>query len=224
MLLFVGLPMAAATQGTPRETAGDGFETSFDAAPQIANASHALVPLSRVTRRLAVTIVQPGAWTLQDALDAASAGDELVLADGYYYTTSGDNVVYIDKSITIRAQNQRGAILSGSNTRRVVAITSGTVILEGLDITGGKAESTLGSASVGGGGIYIVGGAVTINNCTIHSNTAPYANGFGMQRGAGIRISGGTAVTFNNCDIHSNTVSGYLFDPGSGGGVFSEGC
>ena len=113
------------------------FETSFDTAPPLSNAS--IVPLSRVTRRLAVINVQPGAGTLQAALNAASAGDELVLADGIYSSNSGDNVVYIWKSITIRALNPRGAIINGLDQRRCIAITSGTVVLEGLDITRGFA-------------------------------------------------------------------------------------
>ena len=67
---------------------------------------------SRVTRRLTVTIVSPGSGTLQTALNAASAGDELVLEDGDY-TGSGDNVLDIGSTtcsgsscdVTIRAQN-----------------------------------------------------------------------------------------------------------------------
>ena len=134
VLLSVGLPMAAAAaQGMANEKAGND-ETSFDAAPPLVNAS--MIPLSRVTRRLAVINVQPGAGTLQAALNAASAGDELILANGTY-TGSGTNVLDIGKTITIRALHTRGAILNGQSARRVVAITSGTVVLEGLDITGG---------------------------------------------------------------------------------------
>ena len=42
------------------------------------------VSSSPVTRRLAVVSVSPGVGTLQAAVNAASAGDELVLADGTY--------------------------------------------------------------------------------------------------------------------------------------------
>ena len=56
---------------------------------------------------------------LQAALDAASAGDELMLANGTY-TSSGTNVLEIGKSITIRALHSRGAILDGQNARRGV--------------------------------------------------------------------------------------------------------
>ena len=135
LLLFVGLaPMAAALQSAHDEAGDPG--RGIDTAPPLVNASIA----SRVTRRLAVIDVQPGAGTLQAALNAASDGDELVLANGTY-TGSGANVLEVGKSVTIRALHARGAILDGENARRVVSITSGTVVLEGLDITRGSVPS-----------------------------------------------------------------------------------
>ena len=92
-------------------------------------------------RRLATTAVSPGAGTLQAALDAASAGDILELADGTYtstYTGSGPNVLQISKDITIRAQNYGQAILDGENVRRVIYILNGTVVLQGLGVTKGS--------------------------------------------------------------------------------------
>ena len=134
LLLFVGLaPMAAALQGAHDEAGDPG--RGVDTAPPLVNASIA----SRVTRRLAVIDVQPGAGTLQAALNAASDGDELVLANGTY-TGSGAEVLEVGKSVTIRALHARGAILDGENARRVVSITSGTVVLEGLDITRGSSS------------------------------------------------------------------------------------
>ena len=107
----------------------------------LVHASIAMEPLmvpssSHVTRRLTVIIVQPGAGTLQAALDGVSAGDELVLADGVY-TGSGTNVLDIGKSVTIRAQNAGQAVLDGEDARRVVSITAGPVVLDGLHITRG---------------------------------------------------------------------------------------
>ena len=84
----------------------------------------------------------PGEDTLQAALTAASPGDELVLADGTYTGNGGnagsaDNVLVINKDITIRAQNAGQAVLDGQGTRRVLYVWSGTVSLEGLNITNG---------------------------------------------------------------------------------------
>ena len=132
MAVATALPGASVA----RVEVGDGASVPFDAVlPPLMNVS--AESLSHVTRRLAVINVQPGSGTLQAAHDAASDGDELVLADGTY-TSSGGNVLEISKSITIRALSPRGAILDGQNARRVVRITSGTVVLEGLDITGGR--------------------------------------------------------------------------------------
>ena len=101
-----------------------------------------VVSSSRVTRRLAVINVQPGAGTLQTALSGASAGDELVLADGSY-TGSGTNVLDVDKSITIRALNAGQAVLDGENARRVVYITTGHVAVQGLNITRGSVTGSV---------------------------------------------------------------------------------
>jgi hypothetical protein len=87
--------------------------------------------------------VLPGAGTLQTALDGANAGDTLILADGTYtaYTWRANDtaVLMISKSVTIHALNVGRAVLDGQHLRRVVHITSGTVNLEGLDITRGLA-------------------------------------------------------------------------------------
>ena len=97
-----------------------------------------------MTRPLKVTIVSPGSGTLQAALNAASAGDELVLEDGNY-TGSGDSVLDIQSTtcsgsscdVTIRAQNPGMAVVDGENARQVMEISSGTVVLEGLNFTRG---------------------------------------------------------------------------------------
>ena len=73
-------------------------------------------------------------------LAAAKDGDELVLADGTYLPT---DTLSIDKdiNITLRAQNSGRAVLDGNGTRRVLRITSGTVLLDGLNITKGHVSS-----------------------------------------------------------------------------------
>jgi hypothetical protein len=93
-------------------------------------------------RRLATTTVSPGAGTLQAAHDAATAGDVLELADGTY-TGNGADVLLISKDITIRAKNAGQAVLDGENARRVIEITSGIVVLEGLKITKGYVAVSL---------------------------------------------------------------------------------
>jgi hypothetical protein len=112
--------------------------------PLVGASPQATSVAQRGDRRLTVTTVSPGTGTLQTALDTATAGDVLELEDGTY-TGTGDNVVEIGKSITIRAQNAGQAVLDGEDTRRVISITSGTTVLEGLSSTKGF---TQGLASV----------------------------------------------------------------------------
>ena len=67
--------------------------------------------------------VSPGVDTLQAAVDAASAGDILVLSDGSYTSSSGDQVVSIhNKDITIRSANTGQAVIDAQHTpgRRVI--------------------------------------------------------------------------------------------------------
>ena len=164
VLLCVGLPAAAALHNPAHEKAGDD-ETPFDAAPPPPRAPDARRSergwmarradgaagndgAAEATSRVAATIVQPGHGTLQRALEAlaaAAAAGEFVLADGTYTGTSGeaegtDNVLIIQMDVTIRAQNAGRAILDGEQTRRVVYIDgTASVVLDGLVITGGYA-------------------------------------------------------------------------------------
>ena len=109
------------------------------AEPRVTVTQSGFEVVSHALRRLATTTVSPGAGTLQTAIDAATAGDVLELADGTY-TGSGTDVLLISKDITIRAKNAGQAVLDGENARRVIQITSGTVVLEGLKITKGMAN------------------------------------------------------------------------------------
>ena len=95
-----------------------------------------LIPFTHGTRRLDVINVRVGD-DLQAVVDSASNGAELVLADGIY-TSSGSAVLEISKDLTIRAQHSGQAVLDGQNVRRVILIRSGTVRLEGLNITKGQ--------------------------------------------------------------------------------------
>ena len=86
-------------------------------------------------RRLGSIHVSPSD-DLQMKLNNANAGDTLILADGTDLG-SGNELRYISKDITIRAQNFGQAILHGQGARRVIRIAGGHITLEGLGITGG---------------------------------------------------------------------------------------
>ena len=83
-----------------------------------------------------VSLVHPGD-NLNAVLEDASPGDVLLLANGQYQPGV---TVFIDKNITIAAQNVGQAVLDGQKDHRVIEIFSGTVSLKGLNITGGFTE------------------------------------------------------------------------------------
>ena len=107
--------------------------------------------------------VQPGVGTLQEALNRAPDGSELVLADGTY-RGSGSHLLTITKSITIRAEHPGRAVLDGEEARCVVQISKHKhrrVVLDGLKVTRGKGQN---NGNGQGGGIFQTGGMLTLNN------------------------------------------------------------
>lgn len=106
--------------------------------------------------------VQPGVGTLQEALNRAPDGSELVLADGTY-RGSGSHLLTITKSITIRAEHPGRAVLDGEEARCVVQISKHKhrrVVLDGLKVTRGKGQN---NGNGQGGGIFQTGGMLTLN-------------------------------------------------------------
>ena len=165
------------------------------------------------------TIVVHPTDNLIEAVASASPGDVLLLADGVYHvseyeTRQHDNraaFVIIDKDITIAAQNVGRAVMDGGAEDMiggVLAVHAGTVVLRGLNITGGFLNGP-------GGGVQIVGNAtrVDIQNCNIFKNTAGryVAHISDAMPGGGVYIDKST-VTFENCSLYDN----YASDMGGG--------
>mgnify|MGYP000243087475 CR=1 FL=1 len=157
--------------------------------------------------------------TVQEAVDVASAGDE-VLAAGYC-TGEGDNVVEIDKSLTLRGgytatdwlasdPDARRTVLDGEGVRRVIYINqSGAALIEGLDIYNGFIDGI-------GGGIYVANdqSSVTIRHNRIYSNSNWVLGS--TENGSGIHLSGKNPVVASN-EIYANVAAG------SGGGMYVAG-
>ena len=138
-------------------------------------------------------------------LDSAPDGSEIVLADGTYTSGQSPNFLSISKDITVRALNPRGAILDGQNGRRLFCIsTSGTVVIEGLDLTRGRARAgTCGGNWRGGAVILWGGGTLTIDNVHMYQNEA---GGSGGGVGGAIFVASGTLRLINSL-MHSNTAA-----------------
>jgi nitrous oxidase accessory protein NosD len=125
--------------------------------------------------------VAPGA-SVQDALDAASDGDEIVLAAGRY---EGD-LDFLGKAVVVRGAGD-DTVLVGTGSGPVVRFANGEgdrSVLDSVRVTGGQA--------VQGGGIYISGASPVIVRCVITRNRA-------SAQGSGIHVTGGSrALILNN--------------------------
>jgi predicted outer membrane repeat protein len=139
--------------------------------------------------------------TIQDGINAALAGDEVVVSAGTYNET----INFLGKAITVRGDsgNPADTIIDGgsSGTSTVtcaMAETSSTRLI-GLTVTGGV-------VGLSGGGVFINNASPTVSNCRIVSNSA----GSG---GGGIVVTGGSPV-IENCTFQGNST------PGNGGGIY----
>jgi hypothetical protein len=168
------------------------------------------------------------AHVIQTAVDAAVAGDEIVVTNGVYTTGGravGTNVlvnrVAVDKPLTVRSVNGpqftiiRGAKApgggNGDGAIRCVYLTKGAT-LSGFTLTNGATRSVFplqdfNSLEDSGGGVWCDHVGALVSNCVLTANSAD--------------IGGGGAYwgTLNNCTLIRNSVTGW---DGSGGGAIES--
>jgi hypothetical protein len=129
--------------------------------------------------------------TIQAAINAARAGDTVIVNDGTYALTSS---VTIPSAIVLSSVNGASAtILDGQQSVRCVSITDAGAIVNGFTVQNGRART--------GAGIYCING--TIENCTVLNNIAT-GNDSGDGLGGGIYVSNGN-VRF--CNVRNNTAN-----------------
>lgn len=138
--------------------------------------------------------------TIQSAINAASAGDVVIVTEGLY-----PEKLSISKDVVIIGESGNGKTVIDSEglNGRTVEI-SGTselsCIIDGISILGGL---TTGD----GGGIYVNNAAPVIVNCIMISNSA--------TNGGGVAVSGaGAYPVFVKCSVTGNQASG------NGGGIY----
>lgn len=149
--------------------------------------------------------VSPGE-SIQAAIDAASAGDRVLVEAGTY----PEAIDFLGKAIsvigvcgalstTIDATGLGGPVVSFENGEGPDSV------LVGFTITGGNATSN----AIAGGGIHAWDGGSattpTVMDCIVRDNHASFANGGGVAGNP----------TLVRCSIHGNSVV-----DGEGGGVF----
>lgn len=158
----------------------------------------------------AATINVPGDQpTVQAAINAAVAGDEVVVAPGVYK----ENVNFGGKAITVRSSSGPAVtILDGQQLGSVVIFTTGEgrgSVLRGFTLKNGRASS------IGGSGIRLQGTSPTIVNNVITNNQ-------GCSSGPGIHVQGGSPLISANVITNNSVQTGCSGQ--SGGGINVSGA
>ena len=177
--------------------------------------------------------------TIQEALDVASQGDYIWVAEGNYSPYSGqsfrmdyDSVMVYggfggwESDLSERSFSLHPTVLKG-NGSSVILIDGGTTYSNGLCGTSraagwdgfiiqeGKAQKNIHNTSGNGGGILFINGATaTISNCIIKNNTAE-------ENGGGIYLDIPTVCTTDSALFYNTEISGNIAK--NGGGIYNAG-
>ena len=134
------------------------------------------------------------ATDIQDAVDAAGVGDEILVTNGVYAGGSwvdpyGDSdCVVVDQPLRLQSVNGPDfTVIDGGGATTCVYLTNNAVLV-GFTLTNGF---TYGN----GRGVYCESNAV-LTNCVLSGNSAPYGYGGGAYGG-----------TLNNCILSGDSAS-----------------
>ncbi len=171
------------------------------------------------------------AVTIQDAVDVAVAGDEVLVTNGLYAT--GGRAVYgtmtnrvvVDKGLYVHSVNgarftiiqgrQSPGTSNGADAIRCIYLTSGAS-LSGFTLTNGATHDTGATyLEQSGGGIWCDAATVAVSNCILTGNSASYTGG-GVYYGslyncaiflnaAGSAGGGAEVSSLYNCTVAGNT-------------------
>ncbi|HTY89126.1 MAG TPA: choice-of-anchor Q domain-containing protein, partial [Candidatus Acidoferrum sp.] len=156
------------------------------------------------------------AKTIQDAVDIAVDGDQILTTNGVYanggrvVNGSLTNRVVIDKAVTVQSVNgPTTTVIDGGGAVRCVSLTNGAS-LSGFTLTNGV--DNIGN---GGGGVWCSSTNAVVTNCVIAGNSAFGGGGAAggtlyhctLTGNSGVYGGGAEACNLNNCTLVNNGAS-----------------
>ncbi|MBL1217033.1 MAG: hypothetical protein D8M59_06000 [Planctomycetes bacterium] len=154
--------------------------------------------LSCASSSIAAVIHVPADYpTIQQAIDAAIDGDEIIVSPGTY----NEAINFYGKAVYLHSSD--GAEVTtidarAEDTSAVKCMNGETAdtILEGFTITRGKGRFDRGTRHRYGGGLFCWDSGPTVRHCRLTANTAGY--------GGGIYASEAPTLTLEDCVIERN--------------------
>ena len=180
-----------------------GFALVFILISGLAHARNTFADVSSTTATLTVCSDGCDYLGIQEAINAANAGDTISLLSEIYTET-----ITISKSITLLGNGAQNSILQAASSKlnaasRVITITSGvSVSVQGLTIRNGSVENE------NGGGIYSTG-VLTLSESIISQNEVLFGSGGGIYSLGGLYI-------------YDTVIENNIASMGSGGGVYNR--
>ncbi|MBW1744714.1 MAG: hypothetical protein JRJ47_15005 [Deltaproteobacteria bacterium] len=138
--------------------------------------------------------------TIQGAINAASDGDVVLVADGTYTGSGNKWISFKGKQITLQSENgPKNCIIDCENSGRGFSFDSGELadsVLSGFTITNGRWRDY-------GGAIYCANSAPTITDCIMVNNRVVGSSN--NSHGGAIYLGPGASPTITNCVIIGNS-------------------
>ena len=148
--------------------------------------------------------------TIQEAIDAAAAGDTVLVAPGRYTPADPEGISFHGKAIAVLGRDgAQTTVVDAGGAGRGFRFDSGEgagALLSGFTITGGPADDC--------GGVLCLGSSPTLRRLWIAGNVVEGDS----HVGGGLRLES-SAPTVDSCRIAGNRTLG---DDGHGGGIYAR--